>query len=640
MSNENGNQLYQWNRDEYYDQKQYQDQDMGIYAEHAEMLVNRQYQYKDDGSMKNAKRTTKQSGYMYEVTKALKELDGCLSAEASPNDYYNTVYGDLMKAYRNATMACENYLMNRNPWTAEGKARKEIVKDLYAQIQLEFSQFAELKRDYFEGKSENLTGEEILSKMRTPVYREGEGTSITVEESGGKLTYVIEKEEVKRNFKEIGEGGAESTDVIEKEKVKRNFREIEDRTFDWEGVIKKRANILSADIESGMQQFDNIKMQRSIKRMPLLTTLSNAIKSTYGSGSGSASKILAEKDVEKMLEKIVKSGKKQGVRNIGSLEDAFNEYLSEPKKIKEIEDKIKGLESDLENASSDLLRDELEQLINDEERKLTVRKRMHKDSDIAFILDTLTNMQSSFNQMDGSKKVAKIDENENLAKRNVAASRMANILGLSNIIQESELANIEMRRENKHGVLLDEVQGENLDALKKLDKPEKVSALFNLISLQIFDIICGQVGRSFDNYRVQTDKIIGVNNELSFGKLTYNDIQKEKNKGYNYLQNINVDGQWTIPAIPKSLVISIKNVEPQELNYKLMDLLSKEERDALVDRFSAVKKMILDRLEVEKKMRPYDYSNRIILSEFDLALMTNSEQIFDDYLEKLIKRVQ
>ncbi len=134
---------------------------------------------------------------------------------------------------------------------------------------------------------------------------------------------------------------------------------------------------------------------------------------------------------------------------------------------------------------------------------------------------------------------------------------------------------------------------------------------------------------------------VKFNNELSFGKLTYKDIQKGKNKGYNYLQNINVDGQWTIPAIDKYLVIAIKNVEAQELDYKLMDLLSKEERDALIDRFSAVKKMILDRLEAETKMPSYDYSNRIILSEFDLASgKANSEQIFDDYLDKLIKRVQ
>ncbi len=133
MSNENGKKLYKWKQDEYYEQKQDQDMDMGIYAERAEMLINRQYQYNDDGTMKDAKRTTKQSGYMYELTKALKELDVCLSSEASPNDYYDTVYGNLISAFREATVACENYLMNRNPWTAEGKARKEMVKDLYAQ---------------------------------------------------------------------------------------------------------------------------------------------------------------------------------------------------------------------------------------------------------------------------------------------------------------------------------------------------------------------------------------------------------------------------------------------------------------------------------------------------------------------------
>ncbi len=617
MQNKNENQLYQWKQKESTEQKK--DQAIPTYTERADMLVKGQYQYNDDGSMKNAKRTTKKSGYMHEVVEAVKSLDVCLSREASGSQYHETVYEDVINAYRNATIACENYLLNRNPWTAEGKARKEMVKDLYTQIQLELTQFAGLKADYFKNESKNFTGAQILSELRSSVYREEKGTSITMEESGAKLTYVIEKEGIKRNFREF-EGGTPD---------------------DWQNVIKKRSGDLRAGIEYSMTHFDDIIMQSSLSKKTINTALWEAISSTYGSGS----KIPTEIDAKEMLDKLIESGKKQGIKSIGSLEKAINDYTSAPKTIEENKAEIESLQKDLDSTSDEKKKAKLEKMINVEKSRLDKREKMFEHADYPYILDTLTSIQRPLRL----RKGAKIDENGDLAKRNVAASRIAALLGLNSIIPECELANVEIEGEKKHGVLVDEVKGENLLALKSFNKNEKSRALLNLTSIQIFDLICGQTGRSFDNYKVQTDKrdndrmISGINNEFSFGKLTYKDIQKGKDKGSNYLQNINVDGQWTIPAIDPLLVIKIKNIEePSILNYILADLLSKEERECLIDRFTAVRKMIMDRLEEETKMRKKgDFSNLMIVDHADFMQRNkNVDQIFDGYLDNLVKKVQ
>jgi len=649
MGKGNEEELYKWKQEE--SVKQEKEKETVTYTERADMLVKGQYQYSDDGSMKDAKRTTKKSGYMYDVTEAIKQLDITMSIEASPEEYRETVYKNVVKAYKNAAQACENYLLNRNPWTAEGKARKKMVQDLYVQIQMEYSRFTEMKDSVLEQNIEKISGAQILQKMRTPVYKTEEGTTITLEKTGTKRYYVIEKEGEQRKFKKF-EGG----------------------TDNWESVIKKWTTDLMAEMEQAGLEGDQEKQKRCAEKMSRLKTLQKAMKGAFGSGKGASSKIMGEKTAKDILKKIIENGKTQENKAAGAIEEALKKYETDTGTLGELEENLISLyemhketeqkyketeqeynslkgQREKENAAAFKLYelskklDGIESRFNRTKHEMDSIEKKREDTGISFVLDVLEDMKSALSITDNSTKIAKIDKSEDLAKRNVAAARIAKMLDLNGIIPESEIANVEINGKNVQGVFLNEKEGDNLFSLTDANAQKKVSALFNLTSIQILDLICGQVGRSLEDYRVNTENnrmISAVNNELSFGKLTYKDIQKGKEKGYNNLQNINIDGQWTIPIIDANLVIAIRNITPGQLNYELMDLLNKEERDCLVDRFSAVQELLLGRLEKEKEMRGKgDMSNVMILFEGETETWRRSEMLaskFDSYLNGIASK--
>ncbi|MCR4749057.1 MAG: hypothetical protein K5877_04535 [Lachnospiraceae bacterium] len=680
MGKGNDEQLYQWKQEQIQGQVYQQEQDAQSYSQRAEKLLKGNYQYSDDGALKDAKRTTKKSGYMNKVIESVKALDECMSREI-PTLLLKSGMEEILSACKRALKACEKYLLNRNPWTAEGKARKQMVQDFYAQVQMEYRQFKQVKLENLGIESDRVTGVQILKELRTPVYRDEEGTSITMEEKESRLTCVIEKENIKRSFRRSG-----------------------DDTDNWDNVIKVQTNNLMTDMEHAQKNNDEEMKKRCTTKMKLLKALQNTIKSTYGLGRRASEKIMAEKDVYEMLGKLIDNGREQKIIGTMALAGALQEYKSATDRIKDIEIEIESAENDYKPKKEylDLLEGnyapfkkaekydkDYEKRIKDQlkrtneakeslERKqkklvdyLSEYNNKSKETELPFILETLASIHSylsSMKQNDKAKNLAKIGKNEDLAKRNVAASRLAEILGMENVISKSEFARVEVDGENMQGVLQEEVKGENLNAMKNIDDDDTVyrnkpglkeftkrKLLLNLTSIQIFDLICGQVDRSIDSYRVRIPEIdtsvrgvtdaelevgiTGVNNEYSFGELTYKDIQETKDKGHGSLQNIMVDGQWTIPAIDSALAERIMQLEPEMLDHKMLDLLTIEERKCLIDRFSAVKKMISDRWNGEKKSsdNSSDPSDIKFVSKTQ-SLGWNSDRIYDDYLEKFLKK--
>ena len=72
-------------------------------------------------------------------------------------------------------------------------------------------------------------------------------------------------------------------------------------------------------------------------------------------------------------------------------------------------------------------------------------------------------------------------------------------------------------------------------------------------------------------------------------------------------------GNMQIPAIDNELAQSILNIKPEELEYRMLDILSKKERKALVDRLKGVQRAIRSQMQKEDNDRA---KNKTFLSKF------------------------
>ncbi len=139
-------------------------------------------------------------------------------------------------------------------------------------------------------------------------------------------------------------------------------------------------------------------------------------------------------------------------------------------------------------------------------------------------------------------------------------------------------------------------------------------AFRQLLNLQIFDIICGQVDRNAGNYLCQKvekqdsniteiTELKAIDNDTCFGDLKYKDIFARGSKGLNRLRNIEDRNGINVPYMDKEFADKILALEPKQVDYVLCDILTQKERDASIDRLKGVQKAIRKRINVENKLK-------------------------------------
>lgn len=216
--------------------------------------------------------------------------------------------------------------------------------------------------------------------------------------------------------------------------------------------------------------------------------------------------------------------------------------------------------------------------------------------------------------------------------RNEATSVLADTLGISGIIMGSRSIEVEVEGERYKALRMQEVFGMNgysdLCDEKYLGKTIEMTptALKQYQTLQIFDVICGQVDRNYNNILLQTeeteDKLIiksitGIDNDLSFGLLTYNDItfkldQFKKHDNIGWLRPIEDTNHRTfLTGVDKQFADKILELKPDMLKYILGPYVSKKEIDACQDRLKGVQEHLKTIISRDKKKDPED---RIVMS--------------------------
>lgn len=243
------------------------------------------------------------------------------------------------------------------------------------------------------------------------------------------------------------------------------------------------------------------------------------------------------------------------------------------------------------------------------------------------------------------------DQRLNLSKRNVATSRLADLLGIGDVVAKSETATLKDAGENgkeRSGNLMQAAQGQEVASyvvdyyrdmyaeqkekgvrsidvsLTKKAQDRGANAtdfddlvtpefLKSLTSLQVLDNLAAQGDRHSSNYFAQIQdgklgKVQGIDNDFSF---TTDTLDWEKDATRNdigtYGRNIlNANKQLILPFMDRSLANRIVALEENELRAFMEDVLEPWALDALCVRFGHIKKAIATELKARDTHRYLD----------------------------------
>lgn len=240
-------------------------------------------------------------------------------------------------------------------------------------------------------------------------------------------------------------------------------------------------------------------------------------------------------------------------------------------------------------------------------------------------------IQNAFSSTINSDKMNdKLKNKEiNVTNRNVAMSKVANLFGMGEVIEQSKTITIKeksgdgdkvqkgnlmskargksaiesakdsFKRENENGKKMNEIE-------KIKDRDKMAQSLIDpnlqkqLSSLQILDYICGQGDRHNANYFVEQNdgkfsNVHGIDNDMSFsdgvdlestikngfGKNVGNGNEKQKNrfKGQNLIKTrmvVDSKNNLVIPHMDYQLAINIQNIKENEFRDVLNGLIEPE----------------------------------------------------------------
>ncbi len=481
------------------------------------------------------------SKYMAPILDKLAQLDNMLDEIYDPKKM-----DAILKCFKETIFKCEDYISNRNPWTAEGKARLQMVKDFKSQIQNEAVMFEDRVNELIE-KPElvgaNRTWLSILSEVRTEDFNDGEeDVKVGVTGNTTSVVYVLEKGGKKRFFKQ-------NEKLITVPSVH--------PTLDKEIVV-----------------LNENKDEQSLRRARYINTMKSALHSQY--------------PYEQYAFNYVMNHRKEQTWDV-----ILDTMFGPDEQYRAMMDEIKA-----------------------------TKDKKYIEGEIKYLGETLLKACRDYKLTVISQDDAGIEPGANISKRNVATSRMAKLLGLEDMVAKSSMANVTVKGKKMQGVAMEEAKGHTYNQIyyqahakhkKSYGTQYTPTAFKQLLKLQVFDVICGQIDRNTTNYLCENEvdkkkrtynitSIKAIDNDTCFGTLSYKKIT-ESEKGVHELKGIENKGKLTIPYMDKALADSILAIEDEKIHYMFCDILNKNERTALIDRINGIKKAIRKQMAEENKKR-------------------------------------
>lgn len=253
------------------------------------------------------------------------------------------------------------------------------------------------------------------------------------------------------------------------------------------------------------------------------------------------------------------------------------------------------------------------------------REQKHNVSDMVSELQTKDNFISiSYNEGDERAfNPAAVGETFNQTNRNVATSRVANLLGIGGIVEQSSTVKIREKGSGQvtKGNLMTLAKGDQggavaggqiYEGMKRMDVIQErmnwAGSLFaptvqkELCSLQVLDYICGQTDRHANNFFLEKDSsgryahVHGIDNDMSFGtgvdlgKLVAKTGDHERKRSMRMV--VDAEGNLSIPHMDRQLAMNIKSLTPDELRFALEDLIEPAFIEAAIARLKIVQDAI------------------------------------------------
>ena len=181
--------------------------------------------------------------------------------------------------------------------------------------------------------------------------------------------------------------------------------------------------------------------------------------------------------------------------------------------------------------------------------------------------------------------------------RNIATKRIAEILGLENIVINCQMATLEIAENPEtDGCLSDDARGiDFFEFRKKLRNKNVLPSFINdLYNLEVLDCICTQTDRCPWNYSIITTQsgtpkhLVGYDNDLSFG--IYDDCSSFPLWGSSPL--VNHEGQINRPHIDKNLANKILSLTDEQIEDNLFDILEPKYIKSTKNRVNQIKRAI------------------------------------------------
>ncbi len=251
---------------------------------------------------------------------------------------------------------------------------------------------------------------------------------------------------------------------------------------------------------------------------------------------------------------------------------------------------------------------------------------------------------------------AKIAPNANITIRNIAMQRLAELLGISEIIPATKKVKYKDTAGKEHyGILMAEAKGRpffevnqelneihnqntlavlnNKEPVKKPDFDYDKKVLLQLNSMQVLDILAAQADRHLGNIIVERsgDRIVkacGIDNDMCFGTLTYEQIVYRDEEGENpfsdnFKRIVSPEIGFLFRVLDRRLYENLLALDDNIVTYEFEDLLSAEELNCLLDRIHAVQQEF-------KKIDPERDDVKICLpdelTEQDAELMKSQQE--------------
>ncbi len=196
-----------------------------------------------------------------------------------------------------------------------------------------------------------------------------------------------------------------------------------------------------------------------------------------------------------------------------------------------------------------------------------------------------------------------VDQGDELTSRNIASSRIAELLGIGNIIAHSEKMTVKAGDKVMTGCFMEFAEGSDLNAraattrhrLHNMDVAPTAGFNKDMTTLEIFDYLCAQNDRHTGNmfYKLSEKEnkdgkyliegIQGIDSDLAFGA---EDIEIFKNQGR----------LSDLIFIDDSLADRIEGLNRDALEYALGDLIPQNQIDKMMERVEKFQRHMTDNM--------------------------------------------